>query len=160
MNNVSFGDESFGYYETVGGGAGATARAAGASGVHTHMTNTRITDPEVLEARFPVRLLEFGLRAGSGGAGRFAGGDGIVRRYRFLRPVTVSLLTERRTRAPFGLEGGHPGAMGRNHILRDGATEPEALPGRAAVAFAAGDELSIETPGGGGFGPPQPPARS
>jgi 5-oxoprolinase (ATP-hydrolysing) len=116
------------------------------------MTNTRITDPEVLEARFPIRLLEFGLRAGSGGAGRYAGGDGVRRRYRFLRAVTVSLLTERRTRAPFGLEGGDVGACGRNQLLRSGASEPESLPGRAEVSVSAGDELWIDTPGGGGFG--------
>jgi 5-oxoprolinase (ATP-hydrolysing) len=153
MNNVTFGDESFGYYETIGGGAGATAFAPGASGVHTHMTNTRITDPEVLEARFPVRLLEFGLRVGSGGAGRHPGGEGIRRRYLFLRPVTVSLLTERRVRAPFGLEGGANGARGCNRMLRVGTKAYEELPSCAEVAFEAGDELSIETPGGGGFGP-------
>ncbi len=152
MNNVTFGDERFGYYETIGGGAGATPFADGASGVHTHMTNTRITDPEVLEVRFPVRLLEFGLRNGSGGAGARRGGEGIRRRYRFLEPVLVSLLTERRRRAPFGLAGGEPGAKGRNRILRQGSESPETLPGRAEVALAAGDELWIETPGGGGFG--------
>ena len=154
MNNVTFGDEAFGYYETIGGGAGATPGAHGASGVHTHMTNTRITDPEILEARYPVRLLEFALRKGSGGAGAHRGGDGIVRRYAFLRPVLVSLLTERRTRAPFGLAGGADGARGRNRVLRRGATAPEDVPGRASVALEAGDELWIETPGGGGFGAP------
>jgi 5-oxoprolinase (ATP-hydrolysing) len=154
MNNVAFGDEEFGYYETIGGGAGATATAAGASGVHTHMTNTRITDPEVLEARFPVRLLEFGLRAGSGGAGQQAGGDGVRRRYRFLRAMTVSLLTERRARSPFGLEGGEAGARGCNRLLRAGETEPETLPSSAEISVGAGDELWIDTPGGGGFGSP------
>jgi 5-oxoprolinase (ATP-hydrolysing) len=152
MNNVTFGDEDFGYYETIGGGAGATPVADGASGVHTHMTNTRITDPEVLEARFPVRLLEFGLRRGSGGAGRHAGGEGICRRYRFLRRVTVSLLTERRKRSPFGLEGGGDGSPGRNRLLRCGTSQAETLPGSAEVHFSAGDELWIETPGGGGYG--------
>jgi 5-oxoprolinase (ATP-hydrolysing) len=152
MNNVSFGDADFGYYETIGGGAGATARTHGASGVHTHMTNTRITDPEVLEARFPVRLIEFGLRSGSGGAGAHRGGEGIRRRYHFLAPVTVSLLTERRVLRPFGLEGGEPGAVGCNRVLRRGARASEALPGRAQVELEAGDELWIETPGGGGFG--------
>jgi 5-oxoprolinase (ATP-hydrolysing) len=102
MNNVAFGDARFGYYETIGGGAGATPFAPGASGVHTHMTNTRITDPEILEARFPVRLIAFGLRTGSGGAGRFPGGDGVVRALRFLRPVRVSLLTQRRGRRRSG----------------------------------------------------------
>ncbi len=152
MNNVTFGDAEFGYYETIGGGAGATASAPGASAVHSHMTNTRITDPEILEARFPVRLLEFGLRAGSGGAGRHAGGEGIVRGYRFLRPVTVSLLCERRLRAPFGLEGGGDGATGRNWLRRRGADQRERLTGHARVELSQGDELWIETPGGGGFG--------
>ncbi|MBJ17812.1 MAG: 5-oxoprolinase [bacterium] len=152
MNNVTFGDRSFGYYETIGGGVGATAKSAGASGVHTHMTNTRITDPEILEARYPVRLLRFGLREGSGGAGFRAGGDGIVRRYRFLRPVTVSLLTERRKRAPFGLAGGGPGEPGQNRILRHATGELEEVPGRAELHLEAGDELWIDTPGGGGFG--------
>jgi 5-oxoprolinase (ATP-hydrolysing) len=154
MNNVTFGNEAFGYYETIGGGAGATALAAGASAVHTHMTNTRITDPEILESRFPVRLLEFGIRAGSGGAGAHRGGDGIVRRYLFLQPVVVSLLTERRERAPFGLEGGQPGAKGRNRVRRQAEIRAEALPGRVEVGLDVGDELWIETPGGGGFGPP------
>ncbi|MCB9726556.1 MAG: hydantoinase B/oxoprolinase family protein [Spirochaetaceae bacterium] len=152
MNNVTFGDEAFGYYETIGGGAGATPFAPGASGVHTHMTNTRITDPEILESRFPVRLLEFGLRPGSGGEGARRGGDGLVRRYRFLRPVRVSLLTERRTRSPFGLAGGGAGARGRNRILRQGRTAPEEVGSRATIELDAGDELWIETPGGGGHG--------
>jgi 5-oxoprolinase (ATP-hydrolysing) len=151
MNNVAFGDARFGYYETIGGGAGAGEGFAGASGVHTHMTNTRITDPEILEARHPVQLVAFALRRGSGGAGRWRGGDGLVRRYRFLAPVTASLLTERRTTAPYGLAGGMPGARGRNAIARsDGRIE--ALPSRAVVALAAGDELIVETPGGGGYG--------
>jgi 5-oxoprolinase (ATP-hydrolysing) len=154
MNNVTFGDESFGHYETIGGGAGATALAAGASGVHTHMTNTRITDPEILETRFPVRLLEFGIRVGSGGEGAHRGGDGIVRRYLFLKPVVVSLMTERRVRAPFGLEGGGSGSKGRNRVRRHGKARAESLPGRAEVALDVGDELWIETPGGGGFGSP------
>ncbi len=152
MNNVAFGDVQFGYYETIGGGAGATPFAPGASGVHTHMTNTRITDAEILESRFPVRLIAFGLRAGSGGAGRLRGGDGIVRALRFLRPVRVSLLTQRRTTAPFGLAGGAPGAPGCNR-LRSGATgEWRPLAGQVALAVEAGDELWLETPGGGGFG--------
>ncbi|TDJ21365.1 MAG: 5-oxoprolinase [Deltaproteobacteria bacterium] len=153
MNNVAFGDDTYGYYETIGGGAGAGPDFDGASGVHTHMTNTRITDPEVLEARHPVRLLEFSLRRGSGGAGRHRGGDGLVRRYAFQAPATVSLLTERRTCAPYGLEGGAPGAPGRNEVQRrDGRRE--VVGGRATVSVEAGDELCIETPGGGGFGCP------
>lgn len=153
MNNVTFGDARFGYYETLGGGAGAGEGFDGASGVHTHMTNTRVTDPEVLEARHPVRLLEFSLRHGSGGAGRWRGGDGLVRIYEFLAPVTASLLTQRRTRPPYGLAGGAPGARGRNALQRaDGSRE--ALPYRATIALEPGDRLVVETPGGGGFGSP------
>jgi len=153
MNNLAFGDERFGYYETVGGGAGAGPGFHGASGVHVHMTNTRITDLEVLESRYPVRLLEFSLRRGSGGAGRYRGGDGLVRRLAFLRPVTASLLTERRTRAPFGLAGGADGVPGANRVRRaDGRVEE--LPSRCAVELAPGDVLEMETPGGGGYGAP------
>jgi 5-oxoprolinase (ATP-hydrolysing) len=153
MNNVAFGDASFGYYETIGGGAGGGEGFAGASGVHTHMTNTRITDAEVLETRHPVRVLEFRLRRGSGGAGRWPGGDGLVRRYEFLSAVEVSILSERRARAPFGLAGGLPGAAGRNAVLRrDGSSE--ALGGHARLRLEPGDQLLVETPGGGGFGAP------
>jgi 5-oxoprolinase (ATP-hydrolysing) len=152
MNNLAFGDARFGYYETIGGGAGAGPGFAGASGVHVHMTNTRITDPEVLESRTPVIVRRFALRRGSGGAGRWRGGDGLVRELEFTAAVTASLLTERRATAPFGLAGGAPGAPGRNLCLRaDGRVEE--LPGRATVALAPGDRLRIETPGGGGYGP-------
>ena len=147
MNNLTFGDERFGYYETIAGGAGATPGGPGASGVHTHMTNTRLTDPEVLEARFPVRLRELSLRRGSGGGGRHPGGDGVVRELELLRPLRVSLLSERRVRAPFGLAGGEPGAVGRN--LHDGRD----LGGKATFDAPAGARLRIETPGGGGYGP-------
>jgi len=151
MNNVTFGDESFGYYETIGGGAGAGPDFAGASGVHTHMTNTRITDPEILEARYPVRLSEFSLRAGSGGRGRHCGGDGLVRRYTFTAPVTATLLSERREVQPYGLAGGEPGAAGRNLVERvDGSRT--VLEGKCSVELAAGDSLRVETPGGGGYG--------
>jgi len=153
MNNLAFGDARFGYYETIGGGAGAGPGFVGASGVHVHMTNTRITDPEVLESKSPVILRRFALRRGSGGAGRFPGGDGLVRELEFTAPVTASLLSERRATAPFGLAGGAPGARGRNLCLRaDGRSEE--LPGHATVALAAGDRLRIETPGGGGWGAP------
>jgi 5-oxoprolinase (ATP-hydrolysing) len=153
MNNLAFGDARFGYYETIGGGAGAGPGFAGASGVHVHMTNTRITDPEVLESRTPVIVRSFALRRGSGGAGRWRGGDGLVRELEFTAAVTASLLTERRATAPFGLTGGAPGARGRNLCLRaDGRVEE--LPGRATVALARGDRLRIETPGGGGYGTP------
>jgi 5-oxoprolinase (ATP-hydrolysing) len=151
MNNVAFGDARFGYYETIGGGAGAGPGFAGASGVHVHMTNTRITDAEVLETRFPVRLLEFSLRRGSGGAGRFRGGDGLVRRYEALAPLEVSLLTERRRVAPWGLAGGGEGACGRNQVERRGGAI-EAVPGCATLRLATGDRWQIETPGAGGWG--------
>jgi 5-oxoprolinase (ATP-hydrolysing) len=152
MNNLSFGDARFGYYETIGGGAGAGPGFDGASGVHTHMTNTRITDAEVLETRYPVRLERFALRRGSGGAGVHRGGDGVVRAFRFLAPVEASVLSERRVRRPFGLAGGEPGLAGRNRVLRaDGRVEE--LPGRAQVRLGAGDGIVIETPGGGGYGP-------
>jgi 5-oxoprolinase (ATP-hydrolysing) len=148
MNNLTFGNARFGYYETLGGGAGAGPGFAGASGVHTHMSNTRITDPEVLEARFPVRVRRFALREGSGGRGRQAGGDGLVRELEFLEPMRVSILSERRERAPFGLRGGGPGARGRNlHGERD-------VGGKASFEVVAGDRVRIETPGGGGYGAP------
>ncbi|MFP6639782.1 MAG: hydantoinase B/oxoprolinase family protein, partial [Myxococcota bacterium] len=151
MNNVTFGNDRFGYYETIGGGAGAGPSYAGASGIHTHMTNTRITDPEVLEVRYPVRLERFALRTGSGGEGLHRGGDGLVREYRFLQSVTLSLLTERRCVPPWGLEGGGAGCAGRNRLRRVGG-EWETLPGRCTRELNAGDLLSVETPGGGGMG--------
>ena len=114
MNNVVFGDETFGYYETICGGSGATADGPGASAVQVHMTNTRLTDPEILERRYPVRVREFSIRRGSGGAGRHRGGDGVVRRMEFLRPLTLSLLTQRRgPHPPYGMAGGEAGAAGR-----------------------------------------------
>lgn len=151
MNNVTFGDAHFGYYETIGGGAGAGPDYDGASGVHTHMTNTRITDVEVLETRHPVRIERFSLRPGSGGAGGHRGGEGLVRAYRFLAPVTASLLTERRLIAPYGQAGGAPGAPGENRVER-GDGRVERLASKAHVALEAGDRLVVETPGGGGFG--------
>jgi 5-oxoprolinase (ATP-hydrolysing) len=153
MNNLTFGDGTFGYYETICGGSGATKDADGADAVHTHMTNTRLTDPEVIERRYPVRLHEFSIRRGSGGAGRKRGGDGIVRRIEFLKPLTVSLLTERRgDYAPFGLEGGDAGAVGQNWLRRANSANDEELPGKVQLDISAGDVLTIETPGGGGFG--------
>jgi 5-oxoprolinase (ATP-hydrolysing) len=154
MNNVVFGDKSFGYYETVCGGSGATADGPGASAVQVHMTNTRLTDPEVLERRFPVRVREFSIRCRSGGAGQHRGGDGAVRQLEFLRPLTLSLLSQRRgPHPPYGMAGGLPGAVGRNQLLKADGTQLE-LPGIVQLQVGPGDVLTIETPGGGGFGPP------
>lgn len=153
MNNLTFGDDTFGYYETICGGSGATADADGADAVHTHMTNTRLTDPEVIERRYPVRLHEFSIRRGSGGAGHHRGGDGIIRRIEFLKPLSVSLLTERRGDfAPFGLDGGEQGSTGRNYLTASSADAEKELPGKVQRDVSAGDVLTIETPGGGGFG--------
>lgn len=152
MNNLSFGNADFGYYETICGGAGAGPGFHGASAVHTHMTNTRITDPEIFEQRCPVVLRAFQVRRNSGGAGQWRGGDGVERVIEFLAPVSVTLLSGRRNSPPFGLSGGAPGVPGRNRLLRaDGAAEE--LGGLAAFDAQPGDVLIIETPGGGGFGP-------
>ncbi|WP_419729883.1 hydantoinase B/oxoprolinase family protein [Lichenicola sp.] len=153
MNNLTFGDAGRQYYETIGGGTGAGPAFDGADGVQSHMTNTRMTDPEVLELRHPVRVEEFGVRAGSGGAGAHRGGDGLVRRLRFLQPMTVMLVSSRRSVAPFGLAGGAPGAVGEQWIERADGTR-EVLAGVAQASVAAGDVLVIATPGGGGYGPP------
>ena len=150
MNNFLFGNDRFGYYETICGGAGAGNGFDGASGVHVHMTNTRITDPEVMERRYPVVVREFSFRPGSGGAGTWRGGDGVRRSIEFLEPMQVSLLTERRCTRPFGAKGGAPGASGRNLLTRNGVTTE--LPGHATVHVEAGDVLTIDTPGGGGYG--------
>uniref|UniRef100_A0A0B6ZGC5 5-oxoprolinase n=2 Tax=Arion vulgaris TaxID=1028688 RepID=A0A0B6ZGC5_9EUPU len=151
MNNVTFGDEQIGYYETVAGGAGAGPTWHGRSGVHTHMTNTRITDPEIIEKRYPVILQCFKLNPGTGGLGHFCGGDGVVRELLFRRPLTLSLLTERRVFAPYGLEGGEPGQSGRNLIFyADGRVVD--LGGKNSVTVSAGDIYHLETPGGGGYG--------
>jgi len=156
MNNLLFGDRTFGYYETICGGSGATPMAAGADAVHTHMTNTRLTDPEVFEQRFPVRLHEFSIRRGSGGEGSHRGGDGIVRRIEFLRTLQVSILSQRRGKyAPYGLAGGTAGAIGINTLTRPDGTR-ELLGGQVQFIAGAGDMLTIETPGGGGYGKEQP----
>ncbi|MCA9048216.1 MAG: hydantoinase B/oxoprolinase family protein, partial [Planctomycetaceae bacterium] len=152
MNNLTFGDGTFGYYETICGGAGATSAADGANAVHTHMTNTRLTDPEVLEQRFPVRLRRFCIRSDSGGAGDHRGGNGILRELEFLKPLHVSMLTQRRTRQPFGLHGGTPGAAGQQqHYVSETQTTHD-LPGCFSTEFRTGDRLIIQTPGGGGWG--------
>ncbi|MCP4249908.1 MAG: hydantoinase [bacterium] len=151
MNNLTFGDERLGYYETIGGGAGAGPDYCGADAVHTHMTNTRLTDPEVLEDRYPVRLRRFAIRRGSGGGGLHRGGDGIVREIELLEPMERSLLAQRRTRPPYGLAGGLPGRVGCNRVRRaDGRLE--GLPSLAHLRADPGDVLIIETPGGGGYG--------
>ena len=151
MNNLTFGDDRRQYYETIAGGAGGSADGPGASAVQTHMTNSRLTDPEVLETRFPVLLEAFAIRTGSGGAGAQPGGDGTVRRLRFREPMRAAILSNRRRVAPFGLAGGKPGTVGVNSVRRaDGTVEP--LGSTAAVEMAAGDVFVIETPGGGGWG--------
>jgi 5-oxoprolinase (ATP-hydrolysing) len=153
MNNFLFGDARHQYYETICGGAGAGPGFDGASAVHTHMTNTRITDPEVLELRYPVRLEAFAIRHGSGGRGAHRGGDGAVRRIRALERMTASLVSSRRNVAPFGLDGGGDGAPGRQWVDRaDGVRET--LPGVAKIELEPGDAVTIETPGGGGCGKP------
>ncbi|MFM8754574.1 MAG: hydantoinase B/oxoprolinase family protein, partial [Phenylobacterium sp.] len=153
MNNFTFGDADRQYYETLCGGAGASAHGPGASGVHTHMTNSRLTDPEILERRFPVRLETFEIRKGSGGEGAFRGGDGVRRRVRFLAPMEAALLSSRRTYAPQGLAGGGPALPGAQRLIRaDGAIHP--LAGCFSVTVAAGEAIEIETPGGGGYGRP------
>ncbi|MCF8720253.1 hydantoinase B/oxoprolinase family protein [Nitrospina gracilis] len=153
MNNLTFGSERFGYYETVGGGAGAGLGWHGRSGVHTHMTNTRITDPEVLEKRYPVLLREFSIRKQSGGAGQYRGGDGLVRELEFLEPLQVTLLCERRVHAPFGLNGGGSAERGINLLLRKDGREDN-LGGKNEVRVQPGDRLRLLTPGGGGYGEP------
>lgn len=152
MNNVLYGNQTHQNYETICGGTGAGPDHDGASGVHSHMTNTRMTDPEVLELRFPVRVEEFSLRRGSGGAGRFPGGDGVVRKLRFLEAMTATILSSNRITQPYGLAGGGPGKSGRNTLVRNDGSEV-ALQGNDEVAVAPGDMIVIETPGGGGFGP-------
>ena len=149
MNNVTFGNRGFTYYETIGGGQGACRTADGPSGVHVAMSNALNTPIEALELSYPLRVERYALRAGSGGRGHRRGGDGVVRELRVLEPCRLSLLTERRANAPQGAEGGEPGARGRNVL------NGEELPAKVTRALEAGDVLRIETPGGGGFGPPR-----
>ena len=151
MNNLTFGNDRHQYYETICGGSGAGPDFDGASAVHTHMTNSRLTDPEVLEWRFPVRLERFCIRRGSGGSGRHRGGDGVIRELRFLEPMNVSILSNRRRQAPFGLHGGADGQPGRNYVIRaDGSLEH--LTATAEVQLETNDRFVVETPGGGGYG--------
>ncbi len=153
MNNITFGNDRHQYYETVASGSGAGDGFAGASAVQTHMTNARLTDPEVLEWRFPVIVEEHSVRRGSGGDGRWRGGDGAVRRIRFLEPMTVSTLAGHRRVAPYAMAGGSPGALGRHFVERAGGGVVE-MAGADSVDVGSGDVLVVETPGGGGYGPP------
>jgi 5-oxoprolinase (ATP-hydrolysing) len=154
MNNFLFGDDSFSYYETIGGGAGAGPTFDGASGTQVHMTNTRITDTEVLEHRFPVRVERFHLRSGSGGRGRHPGGEGVVREVSFLHPLSVSFVTQHRVEAPYGIGGGAPGRTGRQRLVtRAGGVRT--LSSVDGCEVEPGDRIIIETPGGGGYGEPQ-----
>ena len=151
MNNFTFGDAERQYYETIAGGSGAGPGFDGADGVQTHMTNSRLTDPEVLETRFPVLVEEFRIRRGSGGAGASRGGDGVVRKVCFREPMTAAILSNHRRVAPFGLHGGGAGQPGRNCVRRAGGVE-EPLAATAVTQMRRGDVFVIETPGGGGFG--------
>jgi 5-oxoprolinase (ATP-hydrolysing) len=151
MNNLLFGNDSYQYYETICGGGGAGPGFDGTSGVHTHMTNTRITDPEIMEMTYPLRLEEFSLRESSGGHGAHEGGNGVVRTIRALSPATCTLVSSSRKTPPFGIKGGKAGAPGQQTIIRaDGRRE--AIDGVATVDLAKGEAISVETPGGGGYG--------
>ncbi|MBA0125500.1 hydantoinase B/oxoprolinase family protein [Haloechinothrix sp. YIM 98757] len=156
MNNITFGNERYQYYETLSSGSGAGNGFDGTDVVQTHMTNSRLTDPEVLEWRYPVLLEEFAIRRGSGGAGRWRGGNGAVRRLRFAEAMTVSTLTGHRRVPPYGMAGGEPGALGANRVERADGSVVE-LDGCDSVELSEGDVLVIETPGGGGYGPPATP---
>jgi 5-oxoprolinase (ATP-hydrolysing) len=151
MNNFTFGNARYQYYETISGGSGAGEGFNGTSVVQTHMTNSRLTDPEVFEFRFPVRLESYEIRQGSGGDGRWTGGNGGVRRVRFLEPMTASILSNGRVHGAFGMAGGQPGQVGLNRVIRaDGRVELLGHIGQAEMQ--AGDVFEITTPGGGGFG--------
>ncbi|MBD2355871.1 hydantoinase B/oxoprolinase family protein [Tolypothrix sp. FACHB-123] len=151
MNNFTFGNQRYQYYETICGGSGAGVNFHGTDAVHTHMTNSRLTDPEVLETRYPVLVESFSLRPDSGGKGKYSGGNGVIRRIKFLEPMTANILSNHRRVSPFGLNGGEPGKVGRNWIQRQDGTQQE-LDSTATVEMEAGDIFVIETPGGGGFG--------
>lgn len=153
MNNLTFGDDTFGYYETIGGGSGAGPTWDGTSGIQCHMTNTRMTDPEIFEQRYPIILHKFGLRENSGGDGFHRGGDGLLREIEFRRPVTVSILSERRAHAPRGLKGGKDGARGANYLVKKDKRKIY-LGGKNSVEVLPGEILQILTPGGGGWGSP------
>jgi 5-oxoprolinase (ATP-hydrolysing) len=151
MNNFTFGNEKYQYYETICGGSGASADFEGTDAIHTHMTNSRLTDPEVLEWRFPVLLESFSIRPHSGGIGKHCGGNGVIRRIRFLESMTAAILSSRRKISPFGLQGGEAGMVGKNYVERNNGTR-EKLGSTAIVEMNSGDVFVIETPGGGGYG--------
>jgi N-methylhydantoinase B/oxoprolinase/acetone carboxylase alpha subunit len=159
MNNISFGGwdrfrgRAFAYYETIAGGMGASVRSDGLSATHTHMTNSWNTPIEALEHQYPLRILAYRIRSGSGGKGRHAGGDGIVREFEFLTAAEVTILSDRRMRGPYGLSGGHDGEPGKNLLIRGGRRIGVASKARFEVE--PGDVLRIETPGGGGYGRPR-----
>ena len=153
MNNFTFGNDLYQYYETIAGGSGAGPGFDGTDVVQTHMTNSRLTDPEVLEWRFPVRVESYAIRSDSGGHGQWHGGNGGIRKIRFLEPMTASILSNNRRVPPFGIHGGHPGACGKNYVIRaDGRRQD--LGFVASVELNAGDIFVVETPGGGGYGQP------
>jgi 5-oxoprolinase (ATP-hydrolysing) len=151
MNNLTFGNAQYQYYETISGGSGAGDGFEGTSVVQTHMTNSRLTDPEVLEFRFPVRLQSYAIREGSGGAGRWHGGNGGIRRIEFLEPMTASILSNARVHPAFGMAGGSAGAVGINRVVRQDGTQQD-VPHIAQADMQAGDVFEIHTPGGGGYG--------
>ena len=151
MNNFTFGNSKYQYYETICGGAGAGANFQGTDSIHTHMTNSLITDPEVLESRYPVMLESFSLRFDSGGKGKYSGGNGVIRKVRFLESMTAGILSSNRIVSPFGLQGGEAGKVGKNYVERKDKTI-EQLDSTATVEMQPGDIFAIETPGGGGYG--------
>jgi N-methylhydantoinase B len=156
MNNLSFGgwdtfrNRPFAYYETIAGGMGASPRGPGVSAIHTHMTNSWNTPVEAFEHEYPVRVRTYGIRAGSGGAGRYAGGDGVVRELEFLEPAEVTILSDRRARGPYGLNGGSDGSTGRNELIQDDGVR--VLPAKTRFEVRKNETLRIATPGGGGWG--------
>lgn len=158
MNNIaignSAGEDHYTYYETIGGGMGGAEGSAGLSGVQVHMTNTLNTPVEAIEQTYPFMIEKYAIRKGSGGNGKWPGGDGLVRRYLFSGPASLTLLSDRRVFSPYGLKGGEPGRPGRNILFRHGNDKPELIPGKINIEVAAGDRLEIRTPGGGGYGAP------
>ena len=152
MNNVVFGNDQFGFYETLGGGSGATNNQAGASAVHTHMTNTRLTDAEIIEKNYPVRIIDFSIRENSGGKGRNSGGDGLIRTYEFQDDVELSIISQRRKKSPYGLSGGEEGNSGVNFLKKKSQKDWVEIQPITHISCSIGDQLRIFTPGGGGFG--------